>query len=91
MGNISTPHHYQGPPRSDDPYAGGVFTKHGWFSYAELDANEARYTRDQNGRQVVQLPYEREVSGRPMYRVIPDYVLREQDERDGQEQDRAAE
>ena len=88
MGNISTPHAYQGPSRSDDPYAGGVMTKHGWFSYEELDANEATFTHDRNGRRVIQFPNSREVSGRPMYRVIPEWVLREQDEME--EQDRAA-
>jgi hypothetical protein len=89
MGNISTPPHYQGPSRSDDPYVGGVMTKHGWFSYAELDANEAKYTQDRNGRKVVQFPFARDVSGRPMYREIPEWVLREQDE-SREEQDRAA-
>lgn len=91
MGNITTPSQFQGPSRSDDPYAGGIFTKHGWFSYAELDANEAKYTTDRNGRQVVQLPYSREAGGRPMYRVIPEWVMREQDEREQRDEpDRAA-
>ncbi len=91
MGNISTPPAFQGPSRSDDPYRGGVMTKHGWFSYAELDANEASFRQDRNGRDVIQFPYSREASGRPMYRVIPEWVVREQDERvQGAEQDRAA-
>lgn len=90
MGNISTPRAYQGPSRSDDPYTGGVMTKHGWFSYAELDANQARYTTDRNGREVIQFPFSREASGRPMYREIPEHVLREQDDREPQDQDRAA-
>lgn len=88
MGNISTPIHFQGPSRSSDPYAGGVFTKHGWFSFEELEANEALFTKDRSERRVIQFPYSREVSGRPMYRVIPGHVLREQDEME--EQDRAA-
>jgi hypothetical protein len=54
-----------------------------------LDANEAKYTQDRNGRKVVQFPFARDVSGRPMYREIPEHVLREQDAQ-GQEADRAA-
>jgi hypothetical protein len=91
MGTITTPKAYQGPSRVADPYTGGVFTKHGWFSYGELDANEAKYTTDRNGRQVVQFPFSREAAGRPMYREIPAWVLREQDEREQREEpDRAA-
>ena len=89
MSNISVPQHFQGPSRSQDPYAGGVFTKHGWFSYGELDANEVKYMKDRNGRKVLQFPFSREASGRPMYREIPDFVMREQDTQ-REEQDRAA-
>lgn len=90
MGNISTPKAFQGASRSDDPYTGGVMTKHGWFSYEELEANEVRYTQDRNGRNVLQFPFSREASGRPMYRTIPEHVLREQDALAEQERDRAA-
>lgn len=89
MSNISVPHQFQGPSRSQDPYAGGVMTKHGWFSYAELDAAEVRYTKDRDGRKVLQFPFSREASGRPMYREIPAHVMREQDAQ-REEQDRAA-
>lgn len=89
MSNISVPPQFQGPSRSQDPYAGGVFTKHGWFSFGELDANEVRYTKDRNGRRVLQFPFSREVSGRPMYREIPGHVMREQDAH-AEESDRAA-
>ena len=89
MGNITTPVEFAGPSRSEDPYTGGVMTKHGWFSYAELDAAEVRYTKDRNGRRVLQFPFSREVSGRPMYRDIPAFVMRAQDAK-REEVDRAA-
>lgn len=89
MGSITTPAEFAGPSRSEDPYAGGVMTKHGWFSFAELDANEVRYTKDRDGRRVLQFPFSREASGRPMYREIPMHVERAQDAQRA-EQDRAA-
>ncbi len=78
------------PIHDADPYAGGVMTRHGWFSFEELDRNEVRYTTDRNGRKVLQFPFSREASGRPMYREIPGHVIQTQDAHDAQEHDRAA-
>jgi len=88
MRNISTPHAYQGPSRSADPYVGGVITKHGWFSDEDLRCVHHRWISDRNGHRLLQFPYSVTVMGEPMYRAIPDYVIREREQRE--EQDRAA-
>ncbi|MCA9878492.1 MAG: hypothetical protein KC442_11940 [Thermomicrobiales bacterium] len=90
MGNISTPAAFTGPSRSQDPYAGGVMTKHGWFSAEDLRGVHHRFVYDRNGERVLQFPYSVTVIGEPMYRGIPDHVVRERETEGAQGQNRAA-
>lgn len=66
-----------GTPKSTgaDPYAGGIRTKHGWFSYEELEQYGARETYDSNGELLIQFPYSVTVMGGPMYRPVPAHVV----------------
>ncbi len=80
MGNISTPPQFQGPPRSDDPYAGGIMTKHGWFSYADIDEAGGKVGYDRNGERVLQFPYAKDSEGKPVYRAIPDHVVKQHED-----------
>lgn len=97
MGNIPTPAAFTGPVRSHDPYAGGVMTKHGWFSAEDLRGVHHRYVYDRNGERVLQFPDSVTVMGQPMYREIPEWVVAQREaattkrETEGaQGQDRAA-
>jgi hypothetical protein len=56
------------PQRTADPNAGGIMTKHGWFSYEELAAVQAR-TVTVEGQRVVQFPIRYE-DGQPVYAPI---------------------
>jgi hypothetical protein len=62
--------------RTHDPYAGGVMTKHGWFSYDEITAMGGKLTEDQYGRPIVQFPTWSKELGRH-FRVIPEHKLKE--------------
>jgi len=68
-----------GNPKSHgahDPYAGGVLTKQGWFSYDEITASGGNLTEDQYGRPVVQWPTWSKELGMH-YRVIPAHKIEE--------------
>lgn len=61
---------------SGDMYAGGVMTKHGWFSEQDLRDAGAWIRPDENGHRVIQFKGLDE-HGRPYFRMIPDYKLAE--------------
>ena len=86
MGNIATPTAFQGPARSRDPYAGGVMTKHGWFSNEDLRAVHHRWIYDRNGERVLQFPYSVTVMGEPLYRALPEYVVAERETQTAQDE-----
>lgn len=69
MGNPSA----RGAP---DPYAGGVMTKQGWFSYEDIRGAGGIVTEGPYGRPVVQFPTWSKELGRHM-RVIPEHKLAE--------------
>ena len=75
MGNISTPTAFQGAQRSQDPDAGGIMTKHGWFSDEDLRGVAHRFVYDRNGERVLQFPYGVAINGEPLYRAIPEHVV----------------
>ena len=68
-----------GTPKSTgaDPYAGGVMTKHGWFSFDELEQWGARETYDSNGELLIQFPVRSSPTMGPQYRDIPAHVVDE--------------
>jgi hypothetical protein len=64
------------PHGARDPYAGGVMTKQGWFSFEEITETGGKLTEDQYGRPIVQFPtWSRELGMH--YRVIPEHKLEE--------------
>ncbi len=80
MERISKPRAFQGEIRSDDPYVGGVMTKHGWFSYADLDEAGAKFDYDRNGERIIRFPVGKTVMGAPIYRDIPDHVVKQHED-----------
>jgi hypothetical protein len=65
------------PRGVDDPYAGGIMTKHGWFSAEDIGQAEGRIARDAKGNRVLQFPYAHNGRHEPMYRDIPTHKLEE--------------
>ena len=55
-----------------DPYAGGIITKHGWFSYEEVGEHGGVLRTDDRGNRVVQFP-----EFGQYYRPIPEHKLDE--------------
>jgi hypothetical protein len=51
-----------GEQRTADPDAGGVMTKHGWFSKEDLASAQARVITH-NGQRVIQFPIRYELTG----------------------------
>ena len=66
------------PPRSRDPDAGGIMTKHGWFSDADIGAAEGRIITDAHGHRVLHFPTWSNERGKHD-RVIPEHKLVEGD------------
>lgn len=62
--------------RSDDPDAGGVMTKQGWFSHEDLAHAGAWAHPDENGKRVIQFK-SLDDQGRPYFRNIPTWKLPE--------------
>lgn len=65
------------PRGVSDPYAGGIMTKHGWFSFEEIGEADGRVIVDVNGNRVLQFPYAYNSRHEPMYRDIPQHKLDE--------------
>ena len=78
--SFKTPPEFEGPSRSSDPYAGGYMTKHGWFSYADIDDAGGRFVYDKNGERVLQFPCAYDEARRPIYRAIPDHVVQQHED-----------
>lgn len=57
---------------------GGVMTKHGWLSWADIEGAGGRFVRDAHGRRVLQFPTWTKEGGRH-YRPVPEHKLTEGD------------
>lgn len=64
------------PARSADPDSGGIMTRQGWLSWADIHEADGRLTNDANGNRVLQFPTWTKELGRH-YRVIPEHKLAE--------------
>lgn len=59
----------------------GILTDHGWFSWEELHEVDAKFEQDRNGDRIIRFPVAYETLGnltrRPIYREVPEWVRRE--------------